>query len=397
MKKNVLVIVALLFILGAAASVRVFTFWLPHWQGDQSQYVTLAMKMDTLSLKGFRDYNLRSVKIRILKPYGLPGVELVSPERTEKNELGEILAVYHRLGLGYYDMPVFYKAPLLPAVLAFAHQTLTVGNHPFMVVRSNLGEQVLRDRPFILFQAQFWAAVVPYAASLLVIFLTFLLARLMIDEATALFAAFILAFNPVSLLTSYRIWTEDVMTVFILASVLIYWYFFHRRNTLGVFVAGVLLGYAVLTNQKSLLLVPLICVHAVLTHKQKLWNFKKIHHVLLNREAVFFVLGVLLISWTWFDLMNHVYRQPFYQPTSVTEESQAAEWIRLLRTRPHAVWVYTAGVMYLCPPMAAIWLSLKRLWAEFICAASKTNRFTPLLFCWMWVGIFFWYHLYRGA
>ncbi|MBF0254008.1 MAG: glycosyltransferase family 39 protein, partial [Candidatus Omnitrophica bacterium] len=397
MKKLFLVIALLVFIWAAAASVRVFTFWLPHWQGDQSQYVMLAMKMDQLSLKGFQDYNLRSVKVRILRPYGLPGVELVAPEHTEKKELGEILEVYNRLGLGYYDMPVFYKAPLLPAILAFAHQTLTVGNHPFMVVRSNLGEQVLRDRPPILFQAQFWAAIVPYAASLLVVLLTFGVARLMFGNTVALFAAWILAFNPVNLLTAHRIWTEDVMTFFMVASALLYWFYYHRRNTFGVFMAGVLLGYAVLTNQKALLLVPVVYVHTVLTHKQKLWNLRKLPHILINRDAIFFVLGMLLISGTWFDLMNRVYHNPFFQPKMVRDESQAAEWIKLLRARPHAAVVYTLGVMYLCPPLTGIWLSLKKTLKEIGSVFSKTNRMVPAIFCWMWVGIFFWYHLYRGA
>ena len=45
----------------AALGIRSFAFFIPHWQGDEGLYVTLAMKYDSLGLPGL---NLEKAQIR---------------------------------------------------------------------------------------------------------------------------------------------------------------------------------------------------------------------------------------------------------------------------------------------------------------------------------------------
>ncbi|MFC1480616.1 hypothetical protein ACFL5Y_04155, partial [Candidatus Omnitrophota bacterium] len=51
-----IVIIAFLAILVLAFTLRKHTFDLPHWSGDQHQYIGLAFKLDTQGMSG---YNLR--------------------------------------------------------------------------------------------------------------------------------------------------------------------------------------------------------------------------------------------------------------------------------------------------------------------------------------------------
>jgi 4-amino-4-deoxy-L-arabinose transferase-like glycosyltransferase len=69
----------------------------------------------------------------------------------------------------------------------------------------------------------------------------------------ALYAAFILAVNPVSILTANRLWTEDLMTLLLTAAMFLYYRGHGRRQVVLCFVAGILMGLAALTNQKALL------------------------------------------------------------------------------------------------------------------------------------------------
>jgi hypothetical protein len=103
----------LAIILLLAFLVRSATFWLPHWQGDQSQYVTLAMK---LSAEGLRGYHLRETEVRIVTLKDPPNFQVIYPTLW-KGEKGDLIRAYGMHGLSFYDMPLFYKAPLLPAMV----------------------------------------------------------------------------------------------------------------------------------------------------------------------------------------------------------------------------------------------------------------------------------------
>ena len=156
--RNLIPVFVLIPIFLLALALRFNTFWLPHWQGDQSQYLALAMKLGT---RGIQDYNLRGVRIGFLTPKENENWGMAYVEHHADDERGDLVRSYEMLNLEFYGMPFFYKAPLFPVLLASAHRWLTRGNHPFLIVKSNLGRTVGSVKPTVFFNAQFWAVIVP--------------------------------------------------------------------------------------------------------------------------------------------------------------------------------------------------------------------------------------------
>ena len=62
-RQKIIISILLVLIMVFAFLVRRNTFWLPHWQGDQSHYLGLAMKLDKF---GLDYYNLRGIKLKNL-------------------------------------------------------------------------------------------------------------------------------------------------------------------------------------------------------------------------------------------------------------------------------------------------------------------------------------------
>ena len=118
--RKITITVLVIGILVFAFLVRRNTFWLPHWQGDQSHYLSLAMKLDNFGLDG---YNLRGVKIKFIKfePTGTLRLAYVLP-LADPRQKGDILRGLEMFGIDYYDMPLYYKAPAFSYALFLSHK-----------------------------------------------------------------------------------------------------------------------------------------------------------------------------------------------------------------------------------------------------------------------------------
>jgi len=379
-------------ILLVAGLVRAPSFWLPHWQGDQSQYVALAMKMN--AVPGLAEYNLRRIEVRILESKLGGGVEMAYHKRMDEDVDGDLFRVYREAGIEYYNMPFFYKAPFFPAMLVFSHNLFTGGDHPFAVVKSNLGFRVFRERPSVLIKSQFWAAIVPFFCSLALILTVFFLGRSMFGAGAGLFAAWALAVHTVDVFVSSRLWTEGPAALYVTLSMFAFWAAYNRRSLLGVFFAGVIMGFALLTNQKVLLFLPSVWLVTVLDHKRGLLEWRAWPRIVFNRMFVWFFIGALLISHAWFHTIYLKYGNPFWQP--VMKGSAKTDWIILLRSRPHSAIVYGIGMPLLCPPMLAVYASCKSFVVDLWRMLRKRIRITPVVFCWLWILPFFLYHTTRA-
>jgi 4-amino-4-deoxy-L-arabinose transferase-like glycosyltransferase len=376
-----ILIFALIFAL--AFYLRQFTFWLPHWQGDQSQYVMLAMKI--ASEKSLKAYNLSEVNTEEIRPATPPGAKIAMVYRA-KGQSGDILESYHRNSIGYYDMPFFYKAPLFPVILALTHQWIGPAGVPFAVVESNLAREVLKVRPQIFFSTQFWAVVVPFATSLLIVLITFLWARRRFGDRAALYAAFILAVNPVGILTSNRLWTEDLMTVFLTLSMILYFEAFVRGKLVLCFGAGALMGLAVLTNQKSLLAASGLWVFSMIGLRAE--GKKSIWRIVSDGRWWVFAAGLALVSGWWFIKIYGIYGNPLWGPNSEKISPSDWGWYRVLLSRPHGLIFYPVGTAAVSWGFAAGYLTLRDgLRSAFYAWSGKKVDLTAL-FCWVWIFSF---------
>ncbi|MCG3175089.1 MAG: hypothetical protein MOGMAGMI_00011 [Candidatus Omnitrophica bacterium] len=384
----------LVCILFGALWVRRQTFWIPHWQGDQSQYVALAMKLDQ---KGMAGYHLYNVAIRVITIKGTDKWQVIYPTLTPNSDVGDIIRAYEMHGLTYYDMPLFYKAPLFPMALMYAHRLLTAGDHPYLIVKTNLREEALRLRPAWFLQAQLWAVVVPLVSNLLVILWTYLLGRRLFGDREGLYGAAIMAANPISVVSSNRLLTEDFTGIFCIVTVWLFVGALGRRSWLGACAAGLVAGLAVLAKQSSILVPLVLCVYAAAVHLRTADRGRPgpFFAAVFNPYALCLVGGMLFVSAHWFIKVWQVYGTPLYEPTAQEiVRGDETGWHDVLAMRPHAAILYTVGLSYLCPPMLIGYLSVFRRW--FDKGVRSSRDLWPHALLWLWFGAYFLFFATRG-
>lgn len=405
---------ALLFclIFGFAFYLRQFSFWLPHWQGDQSQYVMLAMKLGAGGGLDFSDYNLSQInteRVRISDP---PGTEIIYPYIIQgEKQKGFVLDAYRQNGLESYDMPFFYKAPGLPVALSLSHRLLAGRDRTYAVAFSNLGEKVRAIRPSIILKSQFWAAIVPFAASLLLLTAVYFWTRRAFGEMSALAAAFVLAANPVSILTASRVWTEDLGVLFLTLAMILYRHGFKTSKAFWCGVAGMLMGVSVLTNQRNLLAAAALGIYTLLMlHSERPAAGKGSKpgwlRLLTDLRGWAFLAGLTVTTFQWFRTIHTLYGSPFWQPEAFVKmhhgkdiasaagaQTNLQEWYNLLLDQPHGMIYYTVGTAAICWLFAAGYCTIKDgIRAGWSAAAGRAFD-ERALFLWCWIAVFAVYFL----
>lgn len=411
---------ALLFclIFAGAFYLRQFTFWLPHWQGDQSQYIMLAMKLRSAGGISFADYNLRGINTEVLKIDSPRGTEAIYPYRIEGDGKGFVLNAYERVGLGFLDVPFFYRPPMLPIALAVSHALLAPKDQPFAVIKNNLGAKVLDIQPGLYLRTQAWAAIIPFASSLLVLLMIYLWSRRAFGEGTALAASFIFATNPVSILTANRVWTEDLATLFMTLAMFGYRHGIRRGRVWVCLAAGVAAGLAVLTNPKALLAVAALGLYT--------WFVLQAEHAKRSAgtSSKFFP-GAFLKIWTcvpwwaflsgsvvttagWFMTIHQRYGNPLWQPEPFNRMIRGREialidgiganlqgWYDALLSQPHGAIYYSVGTAAICWAFAAGYMTLRDAWGSTREAFMGRAWDDRPLFLWCWIlafAVFFMTH-----
>lgn len=372
----------LLIVLGIAFWVRSFTFWLPHWTGDQSQYIALAMKMN--HTPGLSAYNLREVNVRAVQMSAFKDFNFVIPTYAAGEE-GSLMKSYYGFGLSYYDMPLWYKAPLLPYALKWSHNLFLGTEKPFVVPQTNIGTAVFKIKPKAILDSQFWLVIVPLASSLGTLLIIYFFARRFLGISGSLMAVWIMAFNPVSILCSNRIWTEDLQTFFLWLGLLLYWKGLRKSKSALSLIAGLSIGCSALTNQKSILFLPGLWLYSTLSDSR----FNCVRplqciRAFFNRSFVWLFAGFGLISCWWFLIVFRQYNNFFWQPdfSAVTSDA-GASWIKLLNSRPHSFIVYVVGGFYLCPPLALGYVTIYRIFFDIIKMIKHQTAQSIYVFLWL--------------
>lgn len=375
-------IVLFLLLLIIAFSVRKNTFNLPHYRGDQHHYIGLAHKLDEQGISG---YNLRSIDM-----YGNPDYPSLVTFATAK-EKGHVLKSLSKAGITYYDEPLHHMPFGFPAALMISHKIFAPGE-PYHALAVN-DTKIIQSAPRgvglrnLRFNAaisgkQFYAIIVPLFCSLLSICLVYFLSReLFEEEGSALVAMALMSISPIAILTSQKIWADDLTLVLAIASALLYTLSVKREKLSFAFFSGVACGLSVITKQNGAIVgMAIVCWHFVYNWK-KLIKKETCLSVIFDKKLLLFGLGGLVSSGYWFYKITATYGNPLYKPhqENLLEASQTA-WFRMVRSRPKHL--YLLGIPYQNPLFALAYIAPIWLWIK------KAKRKT-LLFPTIWLIVSF--------
>ena len=384
--KKILSFFLLAVILVFAFWLRFNAFWLPHWKGDQNHYVALAMKLDQQGLEG---YSLRQVRLGNFVLSKDPPIEFAFCKLDTPGTKGDLITLLSRVGQSSYDQPLHHRAPLFPFFLMVSHRFLAGAEKLYGVCSSNLGPKVYSIRPAVIFKTQFWAAVVPLFFNLWVVFMTFLLGLRFFNERVALYGAFLMATNPVSILLAHLLLVEDTLALFVTLSVFLYLLYFDKKNYPGIFAAGLTAGLAMLAKQTGGLLLPVAGIYTCLARRGK---EKKISDYLCP-EVLVYALAAFLVSGFWFWKVWKNFGHPFYQPISTLSaiRQELTGWVRQVSHRPAPFIFFTWGVISLSPVFACVFLTVRRFYAEVAQALSRKKKagLSAEAMLWIWILAYF--------
>ncbi len=364
--------VLLVLVLIFAGYFRINTFWVAHTSGDEFHYVALAMKLQDNGLNG---YNIRYVDY---ENFSLDNKYLVTEVKTSSDSIGILLNDMYKKGRGYYNNPLYNNSPALPYLLMFSQKTLG-GNLGYFIGASHLQKSIKKNKPQVIFDAQFYAAIWPVFFSILFVLLTFIAGKIMFDASTGLIAAFLIASDPVSIFTSSKIWADEMSGVFVLLSVIFFISgYFKNRYWMGL-LSGIAGGVAILFKQTAGFYIIAIILfhlwhsrHGFLTFKG---TFKTVFHPLM----ILMALGIVLTSGFWFMKVYSVYGEFIHKYIPGPEIKDAFKAIRL--QRPPSVFIHTIGLLYISP---FFFFSLFTLSGN-IRSKFKIREKETFGFLWIWI------------
>jgi hypothetical protein len=392
--KKTIAFLCLFLILLFSLLIRLNTFWISHWAGDQCHYICLAMKLEQ---HGLNDYNIRGVDVS-----GLPlsqdkdnPLAIVFPTNAKKDDKGEILKARIMTGLTYYDIPLFQNAPGFPFLLMLSHKIFTTEKQPYTALSAfypQANRFLIKFRPSVVFNAQFYAAVVPLVFSLATIALIFFIGSCLFSKRAGLSAAFIYAIDPVNLLTSQRIWADDMLSFFVTLSVGILILALLRQKPIIALFSGLACGCGILAKQTGLILIPAAWILTILLNKGKFRDTKGVFMAIFNAYITFFITGILLATGFWFYKVSSVYGTPFFtseRNLDAIATKDVTGWHKLVADRPHGYLLYLIGIPSLCPLFLFSFFSIKKSIKEVTDILFNKGSGFKLTILWLWVLAFY--------
>lgn len=391
----------ILLILAGSLLLRINALWMPHWRGDQAQYVILSMKLTHFGLDG---YNLRRAALGaagIDSPLPHP-IQLTVVKPTETDVPGGYLEMMKGIGQAYYDEPLHMRAPLLPAILALSHRLIAGANQPFMVMSYGFtwADPVLRFWP--VWSRQLWAVGVPLFFNLGVIALAAYLAwNIFGSRRIAVYASALLASNPLSIWLAHRILTEDPTAFWITASFTVLAVFRSRLGVLPSVLAGLFAGLTVLTNQRAGLMVVAAGLFVLIT----IWHDRAAEKPLIRRLFLLpvrcaahpffwaYAATFLLITGFWFLRVIQVYGEPLHQPNAglaLANVQDTTGWFAAVRSRPQGSVLFAVGTLLLSPLFGLAYLTWNKFWRAVRNVDTHSSA-RGVIILWLWILVFYLY------
>lgn len=245
MKKIITIILVILFIIAITSAtffLRIESFKKEHlFSYDETVYAVLAAQIS----KNPTNYHTRGLYVSALKR----GRKL--PE--------------------YFKKPLFKHPPLFPALVAISYK--------------------LFDRTY------YSAFKVSLLFGVLLIFLGYFLGSTLFDRKTGIYASFLMLIEPISWITSEKIWLETTLAFFIVLSLCFFARAIKKYNPWFMIASGIASGFAVLTKYPGLLATGIIFIYALCFERR-----------LFKKAAFVFSLFIpLLMLMPWFYWNYRVY------------------------------------------------------------------------------------------
>jgi len=325
-------IASIFAVLAIGIFLRTNSFYLRHNTGDQRAYVGVAAKLDHL---GFSEYNLRRINIA-------PDEDFLIYSIADKNDEGDLMRQLKKEGTSFYDLPLFHAPPLFAYAIMLSHRLFADGK-PYRVVYYNESkEEITKTRPKNKLYGQFYCTIIPIFFNCLTILFCFLLGKFLFSARIGILSALLMAVSPASILASQRIWADEVLTFFILATML-FWYLAVYRNSLFFSIlTGCSYGLSFLTKDSSLLLfLPLIACLYISPEDNVRTKIPKI-----DLKLVLFIIITVLITLPWYLTVIKHYGTPFYNPHEAGISSRV-QWFAFIKQRPW--YTYLFGIPFQVP------------------------------------------------
>ncbi len=376
--------IAFILVLMFAFLIRRHTFSLPHIRGDQSHYVALAYKLDNF---GINAYNLRGVNIYLYDPVNKTDLAYVE----KADDKGSILKNLEKANITYYDEP-FHHVPFgFPIALTLSHKLFARGA-PYYILRVPNDTQVIKNAPKSIgiraykfdaptIDAHFYAVILPFVFSLLFISTVYLLAKTMFGSKTiALIAMFLITISPIDILTSQKVWADDMTAFFSTLAVFCYMVSINRKWILFAMIGGISCGVSTATKLNGAFVgIPILICHFILSWKKPL-TLRSFLKVFFDPYLLLFFLGAAVGSGYWFYKIYSAYGEPLYMPhqPGLVKESTIG-WFKALSRRPR--YTYLVGIPFQNPLFFLAYFSpLIMIW--------KRSDFKKLFFLFVWISTF---------
>ncbi|MEA3489046.1 MAG: glycosyltransferase family 39 protein [Candidatus Omnitrophota bacterium] len=380
-----------IIILAFAICLRKHTFNLPHYRGDQHHYVGLAFKLDS---EGIRGYNLRG--INMLTSRESPQTIILDPAPDK----GHVIKSLARGGITYYDEPLHHMPFGFPYALMLSHK-LFAPDEPYSLLAINdtkiireappgVGLRNFRFDPEIAGK-QFYSIIVPLFFSLLMIVSVYFISRTLYNnEWAALTAMFLMTISPVDILTSQKIWADDMTAGLAALGALLYLLALKKEKSLLAFAGGIACGLSVITKQLGIIVPVGIVVWHFLSNINRLFKKESFLKVLFDKNLILFALGGLLSTGYWFIKITSVYGDPLYRPhqPGLAETAKTA-WFKITQSRPRHL--YLLGIPYQNPLFGLAYISPLWLWLD---KRQYKNHLFPVT--WLAVAFFLSYRFFTG-
>jgi len=385
-KKQTISVALFLVILVLAFNLRRFTFNLPHFRGDQHHYVALAFKLDTRGMEG---YNLREVDM-----YGVrtqPNVVVIAPAKDK----GHILKGLAASGITYYDEPLHHMPFGFPLALMVSHKIFAPDEPYYMLSIPNDIEVIrqaprgvgLRDFRFdpAVVGKQFYAIIVPLFFSLILIASVYFLAKVLYDdEWVALTAMFLITISPIDILTSQKVWADEMTVALTALAALLYMLAVKKEMPLLALVGGLACGLSAITKQNGAIVAFAIVLWHFIYNSDRLFRKETCLKVIFDKNLVLFGAGCLLSAGYWFYKVTATYGDPIYRPrqTGLLDASKT-DWFKIVQSRPKRL-IYLVGIPYQNPLFGLAYLSPLWLWVW-----KEKKHYREHLFAVVWLAVLF--------
>ncbi|MFQ5952912.1 MAG: glycosyltransferase family 39 protein [Candidatus Omnitrophota bacterium] len=383
--KKATVITAIIFagILLLAFNLRRHTFHLPHYRGDQHHYIGLAFKVDAIGVRG---YNLRGIKFSRKREHPYFWRFLLVDDK------GQILeALEKEVGVTYYDEPLHHVPFAFPMALVVSHKIFAPQDHYYLLKLTNEREVIMSAPPGVglrdfrfhpdIAGKQFYSIIVPLLFSFMLLILVYFLAKkLYNNEWIALVAMYLMAISPVDLLTSQKVWADDMTAALAVLAVFLYVLSVEKKSVLLALAGGVSCGLSAITKQNGAFVAFVIILWHFITNHESLLKRETFLKTVFDKNLILFGLGIIIGSGCWFYTVWSTYGTPFYRPhvPDIAKKS-AIDWFRLVGERPW--YVYLVGIPYQNPLFALAYISPLFLWLD------KKNYKKTLLSI-IWIAVF---------